>query len=90
MWAQVIHELLVAINWFNFEYWSVSWPNVFAPSAWTLIGFVVADIRNARRHNVQKLHHINTVESLAGQLEVLSDKLVELLQGGTTDDDTIE
>jgi len=70
--------------------YSAMWSNIWAPSAWTLLGFVIADIRNARRHASQKLHHIDTIEGLAGQIEALSDKLVELMAGGTTDDNTLE
>lgn len=77
MWLHIIH-------WFNTEYWSVSWPNVFAPSFWTLLGFLVADIRNGSRTKQVKLHHIDTVEGLAGQIEALSDKLMTLI--GSSDD----
>lgn len=76
-WADVLH-------WFNFEYWSVSWPNIFAPSVWTLLGFIVADIRHDRRMRRERLHP-SSVSELAGQIEALSDKLVELM-GGSDDD----
>lgn len=70
--------------------YSAMWSNIWAPSAWTLLGFVVADLRNARRHSNQKIHHVDTIEGLAGQIEALSDRLVLLMTGGTTDDDTIQ
>lgn len=82
MWAHAFHEFLV---WFNNEYWATSWPNIFAPSLYTILGFVVADMRNARRHKAQKLHHVNAVNGLAGQIEELSDRLRALI-GGTDDD----
>lgn len=43
------------VHWINVEYWQPSWPNIFAPSAWTLFGILVSHIHhsitNARRHN---------------------------------------
>lgn len=65
--------------------YSAMWSNMWAPSIWTLGGIVVADVRNARRHRVQKDHHTNVVSELAGQIEELSDRLRSLLPGGDND-----
>jgi hypothetical protein len=81
MWVHVLHEFL---RWFNAEYWSMSWPNVFAPSVYTILGFTLADIRSNRRAHRAKMHHIDTTSDLAGQISELSAKLTSLL-GDTTD-----
>lgn len=30
--------MIPLLHWLNVEYWTASWPNVFAPSFWTLTG----------------------------------------------------
>jgi hypothetical protein len=43
------------LHWLNVEYWTASWPNIFAPSVWTLVGVLCSHIHhsiaNARRHD---------------------------------------
>lgn len=70
--------------------YSAMWSNMWAPSIWTLLGILIADIRNDRRHKATKIHHVDTIEGLAGQIEDLSDRLAALIRGGTTDDNTVE
>jgi hypothetical protein len=80
MW---IHALL---HWFNQEYWSVSWPNVFAPSFWTLLGIIIADIRSHRRHKNTFLERDGRIAELTRQVESLSDRL-KMLIGGNDDNE---
>lgn len=44
-------------HWLNVEYWTASWPNIFAPSVWTLLGLAAhhVSIKNMheRHHNEQ-------------------------------------
>jgi hypothetical protein len=49
------------IHWINVEYWSASWPNVFAPSFWTLLGMTVSHAHLAHR---QRKHHDDLLERL--------------------------
>lgn len=78
MWAHFLHEVLV---WFNTEYWGTSWPNIFAPSIYTILGFVLADIRNERRAKATRQHHANIASELSGQIEMLSGRVKSLLGG---------
>lgn len=87
MWLHVLLALHEFLHWFNMEYWGTSWPNIFAPSVYTILGFVVADIRNGHRAKDTKLHHIDTTSDLAGQIADLSDRLVALI-GGSDDNST--
>jgi hypothetical protein len=66
--------------------YSAMWSNIWAPSAWTLLGIVIADIRQHRR---QQGHHEDNkavIRDLAGQIKVMSDKL-KSLTGGEDDDE---
>ena len=38
-------------HWFNVEYWAVSWPNIFAPSLWTLLGILASHVHSEMMHN---------------------------------------
>lgn len=42
------------IHWFNTEYWFPSWPNIFAPSVWTLLGIAYHHISI---RNLHQKHH---------------------------------
>lgn len=75
----------VIIHWFNVEYWSVSWPNIFAPSFWTLLAVLIADIRHRQRHDLLKSSHEDQMQALARQIKVLSDRL-KSLTGGNIDE----
>lgn len=82
------HPFLVAVHWLNVELWGPGWANILMPSIWTLLGILVADLRNRKRHNRQKNHVLENnavLNDLAGQIEALSDKLVALM-GGKDDD----
>lgn len=56
--VRLMHAFL---HWLNVEYWSVSWPNVFAPSFWTLIGVGVSHLSLRRQ---QKRHHDEHMQAL--------------------------
>lgn len=79
------HWVLAVLHWLNVELWSPGWANIMMPSIWTLVGILIADVRNARRTKRVKLHP-DDAGDIAGQIEALSDKLVELM-GGKHDDD---
>lgn len=54
-------------HWLNTELWGPMWPNMFAPSAFTLIGLVVSHIKRARqaeRHHQELKQHVT--ETLGG------------------------
>jgi hypothetical protein len=55
--------VMTLLHWLNVEYWTASWPNIFAPSIWTLLGIVVAHIHLMKR---QDRHH-------AAQLDAISN-----------------
>ena len=49
-------------HWLNTEYWAPSWPNIFAPSVWTLAGIGVAHWRtrvHMRRHHEELKQHVS-------------------------------
>lgn len=52
-------------HWINVEYWSVSWPNVFAPSFWTLLGMTLNHIHMTR---LQRQHHESLVKLLKDKI----------------------
>lgn len=51
------------LHWANVEYWQQSWPNVFAPSFWTLLGVGMSHVLLRRQ---QKAHHREHMEALRG------------------------
>lgn len=61
--------------------YSAMWSNMWAPSVWTLLGFVISDIRHTRRSNQVKLHHVDQLSDLAGQVAALSARLESLIGG---------
>lgn len=49
------------IHWLNVELWSPMWPNMFAPSAITLIAVAVSHVKAARqreRHHEDMKQHV--------------------------------
>ncbi len=68
----ILHHIL---SWFANEYWSVSWPNIFAPSIWTLLGIGLAHWHTMHRHKKTTKSHNEQIKDLAGQIETLSDTL---------------
>lgn len=38
-------------HWVDIEYWAQSWPNIFAPSAWTLLGISISHAHMVWLHN---------------------------------------
>ena len=45
------------------DFWAAMWPNIFAPSFWTLVGIAVAHIagkRNLKKHTVDQTEEIKT------------------------------
>lgn len=67
------------IHWITSIYWPQSWPNVFAPSIWTLVGIWYADFRAKRRTRKLKQHHTDKADEIAGQIDELTRKLRDLL-----------
>jgi len=65
--------------------YSAMWSNMWAPSIWTLGGFMVADVRNVRRAEKLKVHHTSKVNDLVAQIDGLADRLVELMGGSAND-----
>jgi hypothetical protein len=54
--------LMTLLHWLNVEYWGVSWPNIFAPSVWTVLAIVIAHIHLLKRqdkHHKAQLHAIS-------------------------------
>lgn len=52
------------LHWLNFEYWQQSWPNIFAPSVWTLAGIALAHWRtrvHLARHHQELREHVDRV-----------------------------
>jgi hypothetical protein len=45
---------VLILHWLNSEYWGVSWPNIFAPSVWTVLAIVVSHIRASRQRERQQ------------------------------------
>lgn len=41
------------ITWLNVHLWGPMWPNVFAPSVFTLLGIAASHIRSARQRRKQ-------------------------------------
>lgn len=39
------------LHWLNVEYWTASWPNVFAPSFWTLLGIGLSHYKLNKQHH---------------------------------------
>lgn len=64
--------------------YSAMWSNMWAPSVWTLLGFVIADVRHERRTRQLHTVHNDRVTDLAGQIEDLSARLIALI--GASDD----
>jgi hypothetical protein len=49
------------LHWINVEYWASSWPNIFAPSIWTLPAVIIAHVRAYRqreRHHAEMKQHV--------------------------------
>lgn len=78
MWPHVIMEFL---HWLNVEYWSVSWPNVFAPSVWTLFGILIADLHNIRQMRKMHVGHNKALTDLHGRFDEMSARLGALIGG---------
>jgi hypothetical protein len=53
-----MHALL---NWLNTEYWGQSWPNIFAPSIWTLLGIGLSHLSLRRLHKKQHAEHMQAL-----------------------------
>lgn len=64
--------------------YSAMWSNMWAPSIWTLLGILIADVRNDRRHKATKEHHAGLIDELTGQVSALSGRIKALIGG---DDD---
>lgn len=43
------------LHWLNVEYWGPSWPNIFAPNAWTILAIVISHLHiyylHLKHHN---------------------------------------
>lgn len=55
--------------------YSAMWSNMWAPSLWTLLGIVIADIRHEHRATQVKSHHTENINDLSGQIAALSARL---------------
>ena len=53
------------ITWLNVHLWGPMWPNVFAPSVFTLLGITASHVKAARQrqrhHEEMKQHVTNTL-----------------------------
>ena len=59
------------IHWLNTELWGPMWPNMFAPSVWTLLAVITSHVKAARQrqrhHEDMKQHVTNTAGGSAGE-----------------------
>lgn len=53
------------LHWLNIEYWGASWPNIFAPSVWTLLGIGLSHWRLHRKMRQHHDEHMNAIRDLA-------------------------
>lgn len=54
------------IHWLNQDVWGPMWPNIFAPSVFTLLGIVVSHLK-------LKLHHEKEIATLKAHLDARRD-----------------
>lgn len=78
----MFHVFHAVVNWLTTQYWSVSWPNIFAPSIWTLFGIAVSHTHFLHRHKkavakqLEKIdEHGQKIETLSGHVQTLSEKI---------------
>jgi hypothetical protein len=69
----MIHALL---HWLNTEYWGQSWPNIFAPSIYTLPAVVIAYFKSKQHRN--KLH-ADLTQQVTAQHESLKQHVTDMI-----------
>lgn len=52
------------LHWLNLEYWAQSWPNIFAPSIWTLLGIGLSHLRLMKKQAKQHQEHLDAIDKL--------------------------
>lgn len=65
-------------HWLNVELWGPMWPNMFAPSAFTLTGLIVSHIKRARQ---AERHHQAQTEQNERHHQELKDHISDVTSG---------
>lgn len=56
---------MFVVHWFNTELWAPMWPNVFAPSAITLVAIVLSHLKLKEHQRKQHAEHMEALAKLA-------------------------